>query len=146
MDKYEEIKNIIKNAGDNVDFADFGNGISDEWIEKAEKRLGFKLPPSYIWWLKNYSGGQIYCNEIYSIYEIDFDTVVGGDIVYMHELHKKNKNYSSNQFVICDTDDETYYFDLSKRSNNGEMPIYTYHSKELYANDFIEFLKKQITE
>lgn len=34
---YDEIIKIINNAGEDVDFANFGNGISDEWIELAEK-------------------------------------------------------------------------------------------------------------
>ena len=43
MDKYSEIKKIIEEAGDNVEFAEYGNGISDEWIKKAEVRLGFNI-------------------------------------------------------------------------------------------------------
>ena len=146
MDKYDEIKKIIDDAGIDVDFADFGNGVSDEWIKKAEVRLGFKLPPSYKWWLKNYSGGEIYGEEIFSIYEKDFNIVVGGDIVYMHELNQKNGNYSRNQFVICESDDEVFYFDLSKRDKDNEMPIYELNRNQKYADDFIEFLKKRITE
>ena len=33
MDKFEEIKQIIDIAGNNVNFAEFGNGVSDEWIQ-----------------------------------------------------------------------------------------------------------------
>lgn len=40
-------------------------------------------------------GGEIYGEEIYRIYELDFDTVVGGDIVYMHEVNKKQNIYLS---------------------------------------------------
>ena len=76
MNKYDEIKKIIEEAEDGVDFADFGNGVSEEWISKAEERLGFELPETYKWWLKNYGGGEIYGEEIFSIYEEDFDTVV----------------------------------------------------------------------
>ena len=38
MNKYDEIKKIIEEAEDGVDFADFGNGVSEEWISKAEDR------------------------------------------------------------------------------------------------------------
>lgn len=54
---YEEIRKIISDAGDNVDFATYGEGTSDEWIDLAEKRLDVKFPTSYKWWLKNYAGG-----------------------------------------------------------------------------------------
>ena len=144
MDKYSEIKKIIEEAGDIVEFAEYGNGISDEWIMKAEVRLGFNLPETYKWWLRNYSGGEIRGEEIYSIYEQDFDTVVGGDIVYMHELNKKQHNYENNMLVICETDDSVFYFDVSANASENEYPIMSLNENTLYAHDFIEFLKNRI--
>lgn len=144
MDKYSEIKKIIEEAGDNVEFAEYGNGISDEWIKKAEVRLGFNLPETYKWWLRNYSGGEIRGEEIYSIYEQDFDTVVGGDIVYMHELNKRQHNYENNMLVICETDDSVFYFDVSANASENEYPIMSLNENTLYAHDFIEFLKNRI--
>lgn len=146
MNKYDEIKRIIAESENCVEFADFGDGISENWIKKAEEHLGFELPNSYKWWLKNYSGGEIYGEEIYSIYEQDFDTVVGGDIVYMYELNKKNKNYPENAVVICEANDDVFYFDLSMKNDENEYPIYSLNDNKHYANDFIEFLKKRITE
>jgi hypothetical protein len=146
MNKYNEIQKIITESENIVEFADFGDGISEEWIKKAEERLGFELPNSYKWWLKNYGGGEIYGEEIYSIYEQDFDTVVGGDIVYMYELNRKNKNYPDNAVVVCEADDNVFYFDLSMKDDENEYPIYSLTDKKRYADDFIEFLKKRITE
>lgn len=146
MSKYDEIKKIIAKSEDYVEFADFGDGISEEWIKKAEDRLGFELPNSYKWWLKNYSGGEIYGEEIYSIYEQDFDTVIGGDIVYMYELNRKNKNYPDSAVVICEANDDVFYFDLSMKNDENEYPIYSLNDNKCYADDFIEFLKKRITE
>ncbi|WP_251038161.1 SMI1/KNR4 family protein [Paenibacillus albidus] len=31
-----------------------GHGAQEEWMAQAEAELGFSLPPSYRWWLKNY--------------------------------------------------------------------------------------------
>ncbi|WP_063255399.1 SMI1/KNR4 family protein [Neobacillus niacini] len=146
MNKYDEIQKLVFEAGNSVDFADFGDGISEEWITKAEERLGFELPNSYKWWLINYGGGEIYGEEIFSIYEQDFDTVVGGDIVYNYELNIKNKNYSNEKLVICEANDDIFYFDLSKRRDENEILIYSLNDNKIYADDFIEFLKKRITE
>lgn len=146
MSKYDEIQKIISESESFVEFADFGDGVSEEWIKKAEERLGFVLPNSYKWWLKNYGGGEIYGEEIYSIYEQDFDTVVGGDIVYMYELNKKNKDYPDNIVMICEANDNVFYFDLSMYDDENEYPIYSLNDNKRYANDFIEFLKKRITE
>ena len=88
---YDEIIKLIENAGESVDFGPFGEGISEEWIEKAEKRLKNKFPETYKWWLRNYNGGEVYGEEIYSIYGMDFDSVIGGDIVYINELSRKEE-------------------------------------------------------
>ncbi|MDE6016156.1 MAG: SMI1/KNR4 family protein [Acetatifactor sp.] len=144
MDRYNRLRQIIENAGDSVDFAEFGEGVLDEWIVKAEKRSNILLPESYKWWLKNYGGGEIYGEEIFSIYEQDFDSVIGGDIVYMYEKNKKLHNFPSNMLVICEADDETFYFDTSEDKIDNEYAVYTMNTRELYANDFIEFLEKRI--
>jgi antitoxin YobK len=146
MNKYDEIQNLITDAGDSVEFADYGDGISEEWIIKAEERLGFKFPKSYKWWLRHYGGGVIHGEEIFSIYEQDFDTVVGGDIVYNYELNMKNNDYSRNKVVICEDNNDVFYFELSKRKDDNEIPIYSMNDEKKYADDFIEFLKKRITE
>jgi hypothetical protein len=145
MDKYQEIIDLISKSGDIVEFADYGNGVSDAWIKKAELRLGFKLSKSYKWWLKNYSGGEIYGEEIFSIYEIEFDEVVGGDLVYMHELNQKTHNSESNEVIICESNDDVYYFNLNVKNAEGDFPVFSLNKKTQYAADFIEFLKKRIT-
>lgn len=146
MDKYQELIDLISKSADKAEFADYGNGVSDVWIEKAESRLGFELPISYKWWLKNYGGGEIYGEEIFSIYEIDFDEVIGGDIVYMHELNQKNHNFKSNELIICESNDDVFYFDLNVKNADGDFPVFSLNKKELYAKDFIDFLRKRIIE
>lgn len=143
---YNELVNLIKVAGESVNFSTYGEGISDEWIELAEKRLKVKFPTSYKWWLKNYKGGDIYGEEIYSIYGIDFDSVVGGDVVYINELSRKQDDDFNDKLIISEPNDELFYFDLSEGLIEGEYPVYEYYKKEAYASDFIEFLKCRITE
>ena len=64
---YESIRKLIKENRQQINFGEFGHGPLDDWIDKAQARLGVKFPPSYIWWLKNYSGGEIYGDEIFSV-------------------------------------------------------------------------------
>ena len=136
----DELKNKIA-ATDGVDFAPFGEGISDEWIRKAEERLNFTFPGTYKWWLKNYMGGEIYGEEIFSIYGLDFDTVVGGDIVYINELNRKQGFSNSDQLVICEGEDGMFYFQKQESLTN-ELAVF--RDGEYYASDFIEFLLKRI--
>lgn len=136
----DELKNKIA-ATDGVDFAPFGEGISDEWIRKAEERLNFTFPGTYKWWLKNYMGGEIYGEEIFSIYGLDFDRVVGGDIVYINELNREEGFSNSEQLVICEGEDGMFYFQ-KQESLTDELAVF--RDGEYYASDFIEFLIKRI--
>lgn len=144
MDRYEELRHLITDC-DAAEFADYGNGVSADWISKAESALGVSFPPSYVWWLANYGGGEIGGEEVFSIYEEDFDTVVGGDIVYMHRLNQRDGSLRRNQIAICHSDvDGLFYFDTSSRSDNGEFRVIEAGTGAEYAVDFLEFLKKRI--
>ena len=143
---FDDLISVIEEAGNRVDFASFGDGISGDWVELAEKRLGVAFPKSYKWWLKKYNGGEVYGEEIYSIYGLDFDEVVGGDIVYINELSRKNDSSFKDKLIISETDDELFYFDLSNGLIENEYPVFELYSNTLYAHSFAEFLKRRITE
>ena len=136
----DELKKRIAST-DGVDFGPFGEGISDEWITKAEERLHFIFPESYKWWLKNYMGGEIYGEEIFSIYGLDFDSVVGGDVVYINELNREEGFSNSEQLVICEGEDGMFYFQKQESLTN-ELAVF--RDGEYYASNFIEFLLKRI--
>jgi len=149
MEKYEAIATLIAENTDIVDFADFGNGVSDFWINKAQDHLKVAFPPSYIWWLRNYGGGEILGDEVYSVYQKDFGTFIGGDIVYINELNRKNGFVDNTQLVIQKNDQgETYYFDLLKTDENNEYPVFRYINSAAakYADDFLDFLAKRIKD
>ena len=136
----DELKKKIAST-DGVDFGPFGEGLSDEWITKAEERLHFIFPETYKWWLKNYMGGEIYGEEIFSIYGLDFDRVVGGDIVYINELNRKEGFSNSDQLVICEGEDGMFYFQKQESLTN-ELAVF--RDGEYYASNFTEFLLKRI--
>ena len=136
----DELKKKIAST-DGVGFGPFGEGISDEWITKAEERLHFIFPETYKWWLKSYMGGEIYGEEIFSIYGLDFDRVVGGDIVYINELNREEGFSNSDQLVICEGEDGMFYFQKQESLTN-ELEVF--RDGEYYARDFIEFLIKRI--
>ena len=131
----DELKKKIAST-DGVDFGPFGEGISDEWITKAEERLHFIFPETYKWWLKNYMGGEIYGEEIFSIYGLDFDSVIGGDIVYINELNRKEGFSNSEQLVICEGEDGMFYFQKQESLTN-ELAVF--RDGEYYASDLLNF-------
>lgn len=142
MEKIQEI--LIQKINENsefVHFGEFGKGVSDSWIMSAQERLNIKFSPSYIWWLKNWSGGEVGSLEIYSIYEIPFDEVTGGDIVYVNETNWKNGLTDKSQLAICEDDEGgIFYFNLNIKNPYGEYPVFYDITGEKFAENFIEFL------
>ena len=84
---------------------------------------------------------EIYGEEIFIIDVLDFDTVVGGDIVYINELNRKQGFSNSDQLVICEGEDGMFYFQKQESLTN-ELAVF--RDGEYYASDFIEFLIKRI--
>ncbi len=121
--------------------------MGDDWIKKAEQRLGLELPRSYKWFLKTYAGGEIGTEEVYSIYGVDFEGVNGGDIVYQHIVGMKDNLVDCKSLVISETDvGEVFFFDYS-RFKDGECPVslrLPSGERVNYASDFYEFLYKRI--
>lgn len=141
MNRFDHIRALIEAHRDIADFADFGDGVSDEWIALAESALGFRLPESYKWWLRNFSGGEVGGEEIYSIYCDDFDSVSGGDIVYMYRQQARQDRY----VPICHSDiDGVFSFDRGLPCKDGEYSIVSEATGQVYASDFLEFLRKRI--
>ena len=134
----QELKDLIEKS-EVVDFAPFGEGVSEFWINKTEKELGIKLPASYKWWSLNYAGGEVSNTEIFSIYEMK--DAVGGDIVYMAKLNKKNQDISINEkLLILETGLHQAYFDTSAMVNEEYQVVEIFdENKEIYAN-FTQFL------
>lgn len=143
----QRIRELVSLNPDVVCFGSEADQVGDDWIKKAEQKLGFELPRSYKWFLNTYAGGEIGAEEVYSIYGVDFESVNGGDIVYQHIVGVKNNLVDNKKLVISETDmGEVFFFDYSKFVD-GECPV----SLRLpsgenvdYASDFYEFLYKRI--
>ena len=100
-----------------------------------------------MWFLKNYAGGEIGGEEIFSIYGMDFETVNGGDIVFQYLVNQKRALLDASKLVVSETDlGEVFFFDYAE-FDGEECPIYLrLPSGDYlpYAKDFYEFLRKRI--
>lgn len=143
-----QVEELISLHPDVVCFGSEADSVGDEWIKKAESRLGLALPESYKWFLRRYAGGEIGSEEIYSIYGMDFESVNGGDIVYQHIVGMRNNLVDNQRLVVSETDmGEVFFFDYS-RFKDGESPVrLRIPSGEdvHYSSDFYEFLYKRIS-
>ncbi|OUM07277.1 hypothetical protein BW686_12795 [Pseudomonas syringae] len=143
-----DVESLIKAHEDVAAFGTADDAVSDEWIKKAEQRLGHPLPDSYKWFLRHYAGGEVGTEEIYSIYGMDFDDINGGDIVFQHINGLKNKSTTPEKVVISKTDlGEIFFFNYDTYKNNECQIFLKIPSGKtiLYAENFYEYLAKRIT-
>jgi antitoxin YobK len=142
-----EVEKLIAAHQSIINFGSSSDAVEDEWLINAENTLNRKLPESYKWFLKQYAGGEVGGEEIYSIYGVPFESANGGDIVFQHLMNRKAGLLDDSELVISETDfGEVFFFDY-KNFKNGECPIYIrLPSGEhvLYAENFYEFLGKRI--
>ncbi|WP_080397447.1 SMI1/KNR4 family protein [Pseudomonas syringae] len=141
------LENLINRNEDVAAFGTPADAVADEWIIKAEQRLGHPLPDSYKCFLRNYAGGEIGTEEIYSIYGMDFDDINGGDIVFQHINELKNKSTTPEKLVISKTDlGEVFFFNYDTYKDN-ECHIFLRipsGAAIFYAENFYEYLSKRI--
>ncbi|EJF77818.1 hypothetical protein MCO_00764, partial [Bartonella sp. DB5-6] len=145
----DDVAQLVDKYSDRINFGTEDNEVNDVLIEKAEETLGLQFTSSYKSFLKNYGGGEIGCEEIFSLYGIDFKYTPAGDIVYYHLTDIENGLAKPQQLVVSRTDfGETFYFDYTQ-FQDGECPLYLRFppsDPQYYASNFYEFLCKRIKE
>ncbi|WP_254473844.1 SMI1/KNR4 family protein [Bartonella sp. B1098] len=143
------IDKVNKYDDDIINFGTAEDAVSDVRIKEAEKTLGLQFTTSYKDFLKNYKGGEIGYEEIFSIYNASFEEHPAGDIVHKNLYHKKHGFATPEQLIVSRTDfGETFYFDYSQ-FQDGECPLYLKfppRDPQYYASNFYEFLCKRIKE
>jgi hypothetical protein len=100
----EQVEELVASYPQIVKFGSEADSIGDDWIERAEQRLGFPFSTSYKWFINRYGGGEIGGEEIYSIYGLDFDTANGGDIVYQYIVGQRNGLLPKDKIAVSETD------------------------------------------
>lgn len=147
---FEELKALIaKHADEAVEFGDPNSdlGPTEERINETQELLGCKLPISYLWFVQNYVGGEIYGEEIYSIYPVLSETAVG-DIGYQTRWFREKGLVEPSDIVISSNDfGEVFCLDTSV-SEAGEYPVSIRAGQvsKTYAKNFADFLRKRIEE
>ncbi|WP_375701314.1 SMI1/KNR4 family protein [Bartonella sp. AA81SXKL] len=148
-DVVQLIDKVNKYDDEIINFGTAEDAVSDVRIKEAEKTLGLQFTTSYKDFLKNYKGGEIGYEEIFSIYNASFEDHPAGDIVHKNLYHRKHGLAKSQQLVVSRTDfGETFYFDYTQ-FQDGECPLYVKipsGASHYYASNFYEFLCKRIKE
>lgn len=140
MNRFDEIKELIRANPSTVKFADFGNGVAEGWIAKAEEAIGMRFPASYRWWLENCSGGEIGGEEIFSVYEEGFDTTNGGNVVSTHRIYQKSPYAKTYRIPICHSDIDGVFISTHHfRPKMANMPFSLRRPAILMPQIFLNF-------
>jgi hypothetical protein len=144
-----DVLDVFEKNPDLLNLGDETSAPGADWEVRAEDRLNIKFSASYRWFIRNFGGGDIGGDEIYSIYGIDFDEVVGGDIVRCHEQGGVVESISEKYLRICDTDyGEIFFFDCSRMIDDEYVVMrhLTPDDIHVYAKNMYEFLAKRVIE
>ncbi len=131
-----------------------GHDVEDDWIVEAEVELGFSLPPSYCWWLKNYGNGQLNGGSILTIGQPAYRDIDHTDILYIHRLNLADKDwckqYPNRLDLFVPDADELYFFNTSSKDEHGEFSVMCFDLLNdmiyEYASTFSKFLEKLMDE
>lgn len=131
-----------------------GHGAEESWIAEAEEELGFKLPPSYRWWLARYGGGSLGDGQILTLVAPEDREYTDWDLLYLHRLNLAEdwwvSRFPHRLDLFVPDSDELYYFDTSAPDEQGEFPVMRYDLMndliEEYAPTFAGFLEQLIDE
>lgn len=134
---YEEgrIEDIIKQNQTIFENAFFGQ-VTDKEISRAEKKLGFKIPSPFVWFLKKYGSGGNH-----------FDIIgygKNGKIENVEETLEQRKNGLPKNFLIIENCDEFYYcIDIT----NGKIATWSQYDNDglIYRFDnFYDYLNDNL--
>lgn len=147
MKDYLSAVDLINNSGD----GDFEEPKPEWLIEKAEKALNLKFPPTYRRFLKELGCGDIAGEEFYGIIDDNF-TESGVPNGIWYTLVYRKKYGLSHEFIIINSlgDGTEFALDTSRIGDNGEYPVVWLSLDgqiiEDVAEDFGKFFYDEIKE
>ncbi|MCT4536027.1 SMI1/KNR4 family protein [Halodesulfovibrio sp.] len=150
MDYGELISLINKEQGDRVEFGDLNSEYvpSKERIDETEKILKIQLPPSYLWFLSQYGGGEIY-GDILTGINPQFREEDVDDIAAASFADRKDGLIRNSDLLLLSTSyGESYLFDTTMKDDDGEFAVVRLFGGErkVVAQNFIEFLIRFIRD
>jgi len=140
LDKAIEL--IAKNGG-----GDFEGEKDPSLVEKSEKMLGLKFPPTYKKFLHTLGCGDIEGLEFFGIINDDFENSSVPDAIWL-TLDERKKGLPNNFILVYAAGDGTYCaIDTSQVNSNNENPVIAYTpdgSTKTIADDYGSFLLSEL--
>ncbi len=86
---------------------------SDAAIAACETKIGFKLPPSYVAFVKRYGSIGIYDDQVNGV----------GDLVVCTSAVREEGQLPDGFYVVCIHEDGGYCLDFNRQRDDGECPV-----------------------
>lgn len=125
--KQEQMKTLIEDHMGAFEGAFLMTKPSDEDIKKAEQELGFEIPESYIWFLKQYGHGGFFFEFL--------GYGRNGNALFVRETLKERKNGLPANLLVIENCDE---YVVCINTDNGNIVSWSH-----YDNDGI--IMKQVS-
>ncbi len=126
---------------------DFSGPKESSLVDRAEKVLGMKFPPTYRQFLETYGCGDIGGFEVYGIIGNDFDSSGIPDAIWL-TMQLRKTGLPEHYIVISDEGDGAIcVLDSNAANDDGEFPVLRYEldgTVSLLGEDFGTFLVSEI--
>jgi hypothetical protein len=136
----EEIINRSLGKIDNLGSTE--TGVTEQELGRVERLLGFQIPDGYKDFLRRYGSGEVYGDELYSIYGESAQDVPSGDLIYQYRWHSSRNELSKSCLPFLSTSQgEVFYFDCLA-GNRETVFVKMGDTVKEYADNFCDFLDK----
>jgi len=126
---------------------DFEGVKSPGLIDKAERALGLKFPPTYRKFLEVLGCGDIDGLEFYGVINDEFENSSIPNAIWL-TLDERKAGLPNNLILVYGAGDGTYYaIDTSQVDDEGESPVVAYSvdgKTEKISDDFGSFLLSEL--
>jgi hypothetical protein len=137
MSDYEEALALIENHLDEADF----EAQSDERIERAERVLKVRFPPTYRRFLLELGAGAIGAEEFYGLVNDDFEDARPPQAVGLTREFRREGHVSDDLVVIYNLGQGSYYaLDTARTDQDGEAPVVGFTPGLNRAGDELELI------
>lgn len=152
IDNYNKAKLIVEQ---NSNYSFFIGKTEKKIIQLAEKEIGFEFIGTYRNFLEDFGAGNFGGTEIYGITGNELKNPSVPNAIWYNLKQRKHFNFPNNLFAIYYTgSEEIFCLDYKNKNVDGEPLIVSYiigvdmkdQPYELIAQDFGDFLLKQVTE